>query len=64
MESAIISAKSKRDIQLLVSVAEKMGIKAKILSKEELEDFGMAKAITEGKTGEYVDTDEFLKSLR
>jgi len=64
MESAIITGKSKKDIQLLVAVAEKMGIKAKFLTKDELEDFGIAKAILEGETGEYVDTDEFLKSLR
>lgn len=64
MESAIISGKSKKDIQLLISVAEKMGIKAKFLTKNELEDFAMAKAIDEGKTGEYVDTEEFLKSLK
>jgi hypothetical protein len=64
MESAIISGKSKKDIQLLISVAEKMGIKAKFLTKEELEDFAMAKAIDEGKTREYVDTEEFLKSLK
>lgn len=64
MEFAIVSGESKKDIQLLLVVAEKMAIKARFLSKEESEDFGMAKAITEGKTGEYVDTDEFLKSLK
>ena len=64
MESAIISGKSKKDIQLLISVAEKMGIKAKFLTKHELEDFALAKAIDEGKTGEYIDTEEFLNSLK
>ncbi len=64
MESAIISGKSKKDIQLLITLAEKMGIKGKFLTKDDLEDFGIAKAITEGKTGELVDTDEFLKSLK
>ncbi|MCR8561503.1 hypothetical protein KXD93_27865 [Mucilaginibacter sp. BJC16-A38] len=64
MEAAIISGKSKKDIQLLLTIAEKMGIKTQFLSKDDLEDFGMAKAITEGKTGEFVDTDEFLKSLK
>ena len=64
MESAIISGKSKKDIQLLITVAEKMGIKAKFLSKEDLEEIGMGRAILEGKTGEFVDTNEFLKSLK
>jgi len=41
-----------------------MGIKAQFLSKDDLEDIGIAKAIIEGKSGEFVDTDEFLKSLQ
>ena len=64
MQSAIISGKSKKDIQLLITIAEKMGIKAKYLSEEDLEDIGMGKAILEGKTGEFIDTNEFLKSLK
>ncbi|HVV53959.1 MAG TPA: hypothetical protein VHC47_01470 [Mucilaginibacter sp.] len=64
MESAIISGKSKKDIQLLVTIAEKMGIKAKFLSKDELEDIAMAQAIKEGETGELIDTDEFLRSIQ
>ncbi|MEO6524216.1 MAG: hypothetical protein ABIN91_21195 [Mucilaginibacter sp.] len=63
MESAIISGESKKDIQLLLSIAEKMGIKAKFLTKDEVEDIGMAKAIKQGETGELIDTDQFLKSL-
>lgn len=64
MESAIISGKSKKDIRLLVTIAEKMGIKAKFLSKDDLEDFGIGKAIIEGQTGEFIDTDKFLRSLK
>jgi hypothetical protein len=64
MESAIISGTSKKDIKLLISIAEKMGIKAKFLTKEDLEDFGLAKAIKEGETGELIDTNEFLKSIK
>jgi hypothetical protein len=64
MESAIISGKSKKDIQLLITIAEKMGVKAKYLSKDELEDFALAQAIKEGETGEIIDTDSFLNSLK
>ncbi|MDO3643267.1 hypothetical protein [Mucilaginibacter sp. L3T2-6] len=64
MEAAILSGKSKKDIQLLLTIAQKMGIKAQFLSKDDLEDIRIAKAIIEGKTGEYIDTDEFLKSLQ
>ena len=64
METTIISGNSKKDIQLLLTIAEKMGIKAKFLSKDDLEDIAMAKAIDDGKTGEYVNTEEFLNSLK
>lgn len=64
MESAIISGTSKKDIRLLISIAEKMGIKAKFLTKDDLEDFGLAKAIKEGETGELIDTNEFLRSIK
>jgi hypothetical protein len=64
MESAIISGKSKKDIQLLITIAEKMGIKAKYLSKDDMEDFVLAEAIKEGETGELIDTEEFLNSLK
>ncbi|HCN85212.1 MAG TPA: hypothetical protein DIT07_16580 [Sphingobacteriaceae bacterium] len=64
MESAILSGKSKKDLQLLVELAEKLGIKARILSAEEKEDLVLGKAIKEGRTGEIIDTDEFLKSLK
>jgi len=64
MESAIITGKSKKDIQLLLNIAEKMGMKARILTKDDLEDIGMAKAISEGNTGDLIDTDEFLKTLK
>lgn len=64
MESAIISGNSKKDMQLLMTIAKKMGIRARFLSKDSLEDTGMAKAMDEGKTGEYVNTEEFLSSLR
>ena len=64
MESAIISGKSKKDIQLLVTIAEKMGIKAKFITKDDVEDFVIAKAIKEGETGELIDTGEFLKTIK
>lgn len=64
MESAIISGKSKKDIRLLMTIAEKMGITAKFITNDEVEDFIMAKAIKEGETGVLIDTNEFLQSLK
>jgi len=64
METAILTGKSKKDIQLLLTIAEKMGIKARFLSEEDLEDFGMGKAIEEGRTGELIDMDDIMDALK
>jgi hypothetical protein len=40
-----------------------MDIKAELISDDDSEDYGIAKAIMEGATGEFIDTDEFLRSL-
>ena len=33
-------------------------------AKDEIEDYGLSIAISEGKTGEYIDTETFLSELR
>jgi hypothetical protein len=64
MKTAILSSESDADIKLLIELANKLGIKAKILTEEDAEDLAMVYAIEKGKTGEYVDTQEFIKGLR
>jgi hypothetical protein len=64
MTTAILKGNSKADIQLLIDIARKIGIDAKILTQEEIEDVGLAFAIKEGETGQYVDPDSFLDDLR
>lgn len=64
MESAIITGNSKKDLKLLLELAEKLGIKARLLSSEEMEDFALGNAIQKGRTGELLNTEEFLKSLK
>jgi hypothetical protein len=64
MESAIISGESKKDIQLLMTIAKKMGIKAKMLHLDNAEDFWLGKAIEEGRTGELVDINEVKRALK
>ncbi|MDX2250604.1 MAG: hypothetical protein SF052_27730 [Bacteroidia bacterium] len=64
MVNVIFSGESEADIKLLIKLARKIGIKTRILSIEEWEDMGLGFAIEDGKTGEIVDTREFLKKLR
>ena len=63
MESILLKAKSKENLMLLVSLAEKLGIETVVISEEMLEDLGLTTAILAGRTGELVDTEDFLKSL-
>ncbi len=64
MKGAILHTDSNQDLNLILQLAKKLGISARKLSDEEIEDLGLSVAIAEGHTGEYVDTDNFLKELR
>lgn len=64
MEIAIINSESKSDLDLLLNLAKKIGIKTKKLKKEEIEELGLHYAIQSARTQEYADTDRFMKSLR
>lgn len=41
MNSAILTTNSNKDLQLLIELAKKMGIKTKILTAEQKEDLGL-----------------------
>ncbi len=62
MKSILLTTNSKKDLQLLTAIAKRIGVKVKILSKEQVEDLGLAQAIKQGRTGKFINTDKFLKS--
>jgi hypothetical protein len=64
MEGAILHTNSDKDLNLILQLAKKLGISVRKLSKDEIEDYGLLIAISEGKTSEYIDTEQFLKELR
>lgn len=64
MEIALLNSENKSDLKLLLEIAKKMGISAKILKEDEKEDLGLLNALKKGKTGVYVDTKEFLSNLK
>lgn len=64
MNGVLLHSESEQDLKLIIQLAQKLGISAKKLSREEVEDYGLSLAISQGKSGEYVDTDTFLKELR
>lgn len=63
MQTAILHGNSKTDFKLLIQLADKLNIKAKILSEQEIEDIGLLYAIKEGETGSYIDVEKYLKKL-
>lgn len=64
MEAALLKSKSKPDLKLLLDLAKKIGVKSTILSPEEMEEIGLARAIQKGRTGEYVNEKNFLRKLK
>jgi hypothetical protein len=64
MEGVILHTDSSKDLELIIQLAKKLGISTKKLSKDEIEDYGLSIAINEGKTGEYVNTEIYMKELR
>lgn len=49
---------------MLTDLAKKIGITVKYLSEEEKEDIGLLQAVKEGRTGKYINTDDYLQKLR
>ena len=64
MKSAILTSESNKNLQILIELAERLGIKTKLLTEEQLEDIGLIKAIKSGRTGDLVDTSKFMDSLK
>jgi cyanate lyase len=64
METLLLQSKSKKDIQLFVDLAKKVGLKTKFITDANLEDIGLANAMKKGRTGEFVNTEAYLKKLK
>ncbi|GHB57902.1 hypothetical protein [Persicitalea jodogahamensis] len=64
MKTAILSSESDANLNLLIELADKLGIKTRVLSQQDAEDLSLAYAIKVGRTGEFIDTQDFIKSLR
>ncbi len=64
MEMVLINSESKKDIDLLIKIASKMGIQSRKMTVTEKEDYALGFAIKKGKTDQYIDTKLFVKQLR
>ncbi|WP_372950700.1 hypothetical protein [Mariniphaga sp.] len=63
MKAIILESKNSSDIRLLVELAKKLNIRAKILSSEEKEDIALANAMLQEESGEYLTEEELINKL-
>ena len=63
METILLQSTSKENLRLIAELARKIGVSVKYLTDEEKEDVGMVNAIKKGRTGEFVNTEDFLERL-
>ena len=64
MENILLQGNSKEEIKLITALAKKMGMKAKVIKNDFMEDIALANAMQKGRTSEYVDTTEYLNKLK
>ena len=63
METLIITGDKKSEMRLIAGIARKFGLKTRKLTIAEIEDIALLKAIKNGETNEFVDTDQFVTFL-
>ena len=63
METVLINVKKKSDIAFIVSLAKKLGMSAKPLTKNEVEDWKFAQKIEAGMKTPSVNRAEIMKAL-
>jgi len=64
MTNLLISATKKTDVKLLTDLANRIGVKVKVLSDDEMLDIGMLKAMEEGSKSDYVTREQVMKRLK
>jgi len=61
---SFIKTKSKENLNLLIQLAQKLGVEVSVVSEKTAEDNALAAAIKKGKTGLLVDSENFLNKLK
>ncbi len=60
----MLTAKNKSDLKPLIELAKKLGMKAKSLSRSEMEDYMLAKKIEEGLKTKTVSLNSVIRALQ
>jgi hypothetical protein len=64
METALIQLPTKEDLELLMTLARKMGGKSVNLTQDESEDLALGVLMQQERTGEAVSREEVMAKLR
>jgi hypothetical protein len=64
METLLLQSESKKDMKMMADLAQKIGLKAYLLNKNDMEDMALAEAMKKSRTGKYVNTTAYLKKLK
>ncbi len=51
-------------MKMIAALAQKIGLHTKFITDSALEDIALANAMKKGRTGEFVNTDAYLKKLK
>lgn len=64
MSSIVVSPKSQKEFQFVSELLNKLGVRSKVLSDEELEDLGIAIMMKDVDRSEVVSEDEIMRKLK
>lgn len=64
MSSIVVSPKNQKEFQFVSELLNKLGVRSKVLSDEELEDLGLAVMMKEIDRSEVISEDEVMKKLK
>lgn len=64
MSSIVVNPKSQKELQFISELLNKLGVRSKVLSDEELEDLGLSVMMKDVDRSEVVTEDEIMKKLK
>ncbi|MEM6737744.1 MAG: hypothetical protein AAF620_16900 [Bacteroidota bacterium] len=64
MSSIVVSPKNSKEFEFVSELLNKLGVRSKVLSDEELEDLGLSIMMKEVDRSEVVSEDEVMQKLK
>ncbi len=64
MSTLLINSEKEEDLNLFLELAHRLGLTAKVLSKDEKEEIGLHNAMVEGRKTKFVSKEAVMKKLK